>query len=90
MALSAIGGAKVVFDSIKLWVNRKNGRKLKLVKGDFQVEIEGDMSTAEIEHRFEQFKRLRMELEGDEQILIMESSPKELGLDPKKARRTKQ
>jgi hypothetical protein len=76
MALSAVGGAKFIFDGIKLWMDRKKGRKLKLAKGDFQLEIEGDVSTAEIERGFEQFKRLRQEVEGDEQVLVVESSSK--------------
>ena len=71
MALSAVGGARFVFEGIKLWLDRKKGRKLKFVKEDFQLEIEGDVSADEIELGFEQFKRLRNELSG-EQILVLE------------------
>ena len=42
------GGAKNLIDLIKMWVEAKNGRTVKLKRGDIEIEIRGDVPRSEV------------------------------------------
>jgi hypothetical protein len=39
-------------------------------RGDYEVEIQGWMSTTEIEKRFSQFRRLTKKMDGDIKVIL--------------------
>jgi hypothetical protein len=48
--------SKVLLDLIKIWVEEKKGRRIKIKKGDVELEIAGGMSAAEIQKILDLFE----------------------------------
>jgi hypothetical protein len=68
IVLSAGGAIKIIVELIKSWVEDRKGRKIRLKKGDFELEIQGGMSQKEIEKRVKQFSKI---LKDDDDINII-------------------
>lgn len=52
VACSAYGGAKLatfIFETIKLWLDVRKARRVKIKKGDIEIEIQAGMTAKEIE-----------------------------------------
>jgi hypothetical protein len=57
--------AKPVLEGIKLWVDRNNGKKIKIKHGDTEIEIQGGISEKKIISTFSKFRRLVKDLRED-------------------------
>lgn len=57
-AISVFESARFFTTLIKLWIEKENGKRIRIRKGSYELEICGGMSEKEIENRIEQFKEL--------------------------------
>ncbi|MEI6441822.1 MAG: hypothetical protein WCO29_01500 [Nostocales cyanobacterium ELA583] len=57
-AISVWGSARFFTTLIKLWIEKENGKRIRIRKGSYELEICGGMNEKEIENRIEQFKEL--------------------------------
>lgn len=53
----AAGGAKVLVDLLKLWVEDRKGRKVTIRHGDDEIELAGGMSDHDLERAVKLFER---------------------------------
>lgn len=60
-----------VFELIKLWVDERKARKIKIKNGNVEIEIQGGMSARAIKKRFDEFRRLTKELSEDDTKIIL-------------------
>jgi biopolymer transport protein ExbD len=72
VALPTAGAAKLVIELIRSWVKDREGRKIKIKSGDYELEIEGGVSNKQIEDRLSQFKEHSKDKDID--IEIVESN----------------
>jgi hypothetical protein len=70
IAFSAGGAIKVIVELIKAWVEDRKGRKIRLKKHDFELEIQGGMADKEIEERIKQFIRILKDSDDDINIIV--------------------
>jgi hypothetical protein len=74
IACSAYGGMKLtslVFETIKLWLDVRKARKVRIKKGDFEIEIQAGMTAKEIEKTIDLLLRKTRELEDEEPEIIL-------------------
>jgi hypothetical protein len=72
-ALSAAGGIAGFVGLIKAWVDDRNGRKIRIKQGDFEVEFQGGISQDEIERRIADARKIKQQLaSGAQAIEIIE------------------
>lgn len=74
IACSAYGGvklAKLVFETIKLWLDLRKARKVRIKKGEYEIEIHAGMSAREIEKVIDLLVRKTKELEGEEPKIVL-------------------
>ena len=62
---------RAVFELIKLWVDERKARKIKIKNGNIEIEIQGGMSARDIKKRFDEFRRLTKELSEDDIKIIL-------------------
>jgi hypothetical protein len=74
IACSTAGLAGIAYKLIKLWFDSRNAKKIRIKKGDYELEIQGSMSKTEIERRITQFRALTKGLDEDEIKVILPSS----------------
>jgi hypothetical protein len=48
--ICAAGGSKSLIDLLKIWVENKKSRKVKIKKGDIEIEINGDVSLKQLKN----------------------------------------
>lgn len=73
-ALSAVGGMKVLLEMAKLWVEDRKQRRIKLRKGDIELELEGSMSQSEIQRKIKLFQELAKDDKGNDIKIIVPPS----------------
>ena len=56
--LSAAGGMKMLLEMVKLWIEDRKERRIKLKRGDIELELQGRMSSEEIRQKIELFREL--------------------------------
>lgn len=74
VACSAYGGMKLaslVFETIKLWLDARKARKVRIKKGDVEIEIQAGMSAKEIEKTIDLLVRKTRELEDEKPEIIL-------------------
>src|SRR5436309_15317851 len=64
--LSAAGGMKMLLEMVKLWVEDRRERRIKLKRGDIELEIQGSMSKREIQQKLELFQELTKDARSEE------------------------
>ncbi len=74
--LSAAGGMKMLLEMVKLWVEERKERRIKLKRGDIELEIQGSMSKREIQQKLELFQELTKGAKESD-IKIIEERPSE-------------
>ena len=74
LVCSTAGLAGIAYKLIKLWFDSRNAKRIRIKKGDYELEIQGSMSKTEIEHRITQFRALTKGLDEDEIKVIVPSS----------------
>lgn len=69
--LSAAGGMKMILEMVKLWVEERKERRIKLKMEDIEVEVQGSMSKREIQRKLELFRELVKDIkENDIKIIV--------------------
>src|SRR2546423_91624 len=69
--LSAAGGMKMLLEMVKLWVEERKERRIKLKRGDIEIEVQGSMSKREIQQKLELFRELAKGVkENDIKIIV--------------------
>ena len=69
--VSAAGGLKFVLEMARLWIEARKDRRIKIKKGDVEIELQGTMSDKDITAKIELFERLaRKETDKEIKILI--------------------
>jgi hypothetical protein len=74
VACSAYGGMKLasmVFETIKLWLDARKARKVRIKKGDVEIEIQAGMTAKEIEKTIDLLVRKTRELEDEKPEIIL-------------------
>ncbi len=74
VACSAYGGMKLaslVFETIKLWLDVRKARRVRIKKGDFEIEIQAGMTAKEIEKTIDLLVRKTRELEDEKPEIIL-------------------
>lgn len=74
IACSAYGGMKLaslVFETIKLWLDVRKARKVRIKKGDFEIEIQAGMTAKEIEKTIDLLIKKTRELEDEKPEIIL-------------------
>jgi hypothetical protein len=93
LACSTAGLAGWVYKTIKLWFDAKNAQRIRIRKGDVELEIQGWMSKTKIEQRISEFRRLTRKIDEDDiEVILPDSVDRTLppdGIDKKKDRRKK-
>jgi DNA repair photolyase len=69
-AATTLGGAKMSLEVVKLWLDYKKGKRIKIRKGDLEIEIQGDMTQREIEGQIARFRELTRDLSDKPEIVI--------------------
>lgn len=81
-AVTIPGLAAVIYKWIKLWVDYQKAKKIKIKKGEIEIEIQGGMSEKEIKNVLDAFRKAaRVKDKNEVKITIPESCDPEL---PKK------
>lgn len=57
VAAAVPGLATMIYKTIKLWVDYQNAKKIKIKKGDIEVEIQGGISDKEIKNILDAFRK---------------------------------
>ena len=52
----AAGGSKAFSDHLKTWVEERSGRKIRIRKGDIELEIQGGISEKKLKETIELFE----------------------------------
>lgn len=69
--VSAAGGLKFVLEMARLWIEARKDRRIKIKKGDVEMELQGSMSDRDIASKIEHFERLaRKQVDNEIKILI--------------------
>ncbi len=74
--ITAAGGMKMLLEIVKLWVEERKGRKLKLKSKDVELELHGGMSKKEKEQSIKLFEKLTSDVQefkvkkGDIELII--------------------
>ena len=69
--VSAAGGLKFALEMARLWIEARKDRRIKIKKGDVEMELQGTMSDKDIAATMERFERLaRKEVDHEIKILI--------------------
>jgi hypothetical protein len=55
--ICSAGGTAIFVDILKTWVEGKKGRRIKIKKGDFEIEIEGFVTPKEMEQLIDTFDK---------------------------------
>jgi len=63
--------ASLVFETIKLWLDVRKARKVRIKKGDFEIEIQAGMTAKEIEKTIDLLLRKTRELEDEKPEIIL-------------------
>lgn len=63
--------AIVVYKIIKLWIEHKAAQKIRIKKGDVEIEIQGGMSVKTIEKRINEFQKLTDDLDEEKVKIIL-------------------
>ena len=74
IACSAYGGvklAKLVFETIKLWLDLRKARKVRIKKGEYEIEIHAGMSAREIEKVIDLLVRKTKELKDEDPKIVL-------------------
>ena len=71
--LSAAGGLSMVFEMVKLWMGARKDQRIRLKKGDFELELQGSMSDKEIKKKIELFLELASDTKSDKVKIIRPS-----------------
>jgi hypothetical protein len=74
VACSVYGGMKLaslVFETIKLWLDLRKARKVRIKKGNFEIEIQAGMTAKEIEKTIDLLLRKTRELEDEKPEIIL-------------------
>lgn len=74
LVCSTAGLAGVAYKLIKLWFESRNAKRIRIKRGDYELEIQGSMSKTEIERRVTQFRALTKKLDKDEIKVILPPS----------------
>jgi hypothetical protein len=74
IACSTAGLAGVAYKTIKLWFDSRNAKRIRIKKGDCELEIQGWMSKTEIKRHITHFRALTRKLDEDEIKVIIPSS----------------
>jgi hypothetical protein len=69
--LSAAGGMKMILEMVKLWIEQRKERRIKLKRGDIELELQGSMSQKELEQKIELFRELTREANETEIKIIV-------------------
>jgi hypothetical protein len=72
LAGSTAGLAAPVFLLIKSWLDARAKRRIKLKKGDVEIELQGGISKKELERTFSQFRKLTRNIKAEE-IKVIEN-----------------
>jgi hypothetical protein len=62
---------RAVIELIKLWVDERKARKIRIKNGNIEIEIQGGMSASAIKKRFDEFRRLTKELSEDDIKIVL-------------------
>lgn len=68
--VSAAGGLKFVLEMVRLWIEARKERRIKIKKGDAELELQGTMSDKDIAAKIEHFERL-VRKDSDSEIKIL-------------------
>ena len=68
--VSAAGGLKFVLEMVRLWIEARKERRIKIRKGDTELELQGTMSDKDIAAKIEHFERLTRK-DSDSEIKIL-------------------
>jgi hypothetical protein len=69
--LSTAGGMKMLLEMVKLWVESRKERRIKLKTGDIELELQGSMSQKEIQSKIQLFRELTKDAkESDVKIIV--------------------
>ena len=63
--------ASLVFETIKLWLDVRKARKVRIKKGAFEIEIQAGMTAKEIEKTIDLLIRKTQELEDEKPEIIL-------------------
>lgn len=77
VACSAYGSMKLatlVFETIKVWLDARKARKVRIKKGDIEIEIQAGMTAKEIEKTIDLLVRKTRELEDEKPEIILPPS----------------
>jgi len=55
-AICAAGGTKMVIELLKAWVEERKGRRIRIKKGDYEIEVQGGMTKAQVDQLIKTFE----------------------------------
>lgn len=61
----------MLFEMVKLWVADRKERRIKLRKGNIELELQGSMSQKEIQQKIRLFQELTKDEKSDEIKIIV-------------------
>jgi hypothetical protein len=64
---------KAVFELIKVWIDDRKARKIRIKNGDIEIEIQGGITTRDLKKKLDEFRRLTKELSEDDIKIILPS-----------------
>jgi hypothetical protein len=68
---SAIGVTTVAIKGIKLWLDERASRKIRIKYKDFEVELQGSISEKEMRERLSMVKEIKGELDKSDMLIIL-------------------
>jgi hypothetical protein len=68
-AIASAAGLKFVLEMVRLWVETRKDRRIKIKRGDVEMELQGTMSDKDIAATIEHFERLARN-ENDSEVEI--------------------
>ena len=79
VAVTVPGLATMIYKTIKLWVDYQNAKKIKIKKGNMEVEIQGGMSEKEIKNILDAFRKAaKVKDKNDVKVTIPKNCDPEL------------
>lgn len=82
VSVTVPGLATMIYKTIKLWVDYQNAKKIKIKKGEIEVEIQGGMSEKEIKNILDAFRKAaKIKDKNEVKVIIPKNCDPEL---PKK------
>jgi len=77
------GGTALLVDTIKTWVERKKGRRIRIKRGDVEVEIEGSVTQQELEQLIDMFNKHFKKIDSSENMSFLKGRiERSLGAKP--------